>query len=584
VHEPPETAGDEVIGGAPAREEWLAVCEEPLATRMSAARALVRREALASGEVERSRALAEWRPRTTDLAAERAEGGSTTVAIGAARRVLQLCGERDAIALTTELVRFQTVAAIAPPETNAEHARMAAFLEGWAREHGLTWRNVGANDAWEMELAGATEARSLAYVFHADVVPVNDPPALVAEAETPPPWTSPPFEAEVRDGRLYGRGTEDDKGPMAAAMVVVATLASAGLVPERGSIVLVAGTAEEDDWSGMRRYAASEPHAEHVVSVDSEFPVVVAESGFVAWGLRVPRAEPRRGERRAVALSARGGLFLTQVPDEAELRVAPPRGQALAAFARRVRTLADAEIAERGDAAFRIDVAEDGDAVRIVARGQSAHSSTAEEGRNAIWLLSGVASRLSLAPSAVATALAIVHDVFDGDHHGERLGVRYEDELMGPLLVAPTVLRTEETEVRLSINMRRPLGATSDELRARLGAAVETIRARFGAEVSAYEGDDVYVGEPHVADTDGDLVPTLMAVYRLHTGDRTAAPISIRGGTYARLFPGAVDFGPALPGHRYTGHQADEHIDLETLRATVAMLFDASLRLTGIGE
>jgi dipeptidase D len=558
---------------------------------MEPMRALTLREASSVGDARTERALERWFPRGREVPpgapdARRAidDPAVRAIAIDVVRRALRECGERDAMSLTIELVRFQTVSVI---EENPEVPRMAGFLEAWSRDAGLAFRVHGAHDAWEIELAGASPERAVAYLFHADVVPVNDPPTLIEGSAVPSGWSVAPFEASVRDGRLYGRGTEDDKGPLAAAMVMLGALADAGLAPRRGAIVLAAGTAEEHEWDGMRRYAEEVPHARHVISVDSSYPVVVAESGFVSWRLLFPqppaRARAPARDRRPIAAGAQGGLFLTQVPDHAELLVLPARGESLEALTARARADIEAELASRADEAFGIELEPRDGALRIVARGRSAHSSTAEEGRNAIWLLSGVAARLDLAPGSVATALSAVHALFDGDHHGERLGLRYEDDLMGELLVAPTVLRAEEDgSVRLEINMRRPRGLTSDEFRARLDAALAQVRARFGEGITTT--GETYVGEAHVAELEGELVPTLLEVWRSETGDRAAQPVSIRGGTYARLFPGAVDFGPALPGRPYTGHGADEHIALDALHATTRMLFEASIRLADGAE
>ena len=490
---------------------------------------------------------------------------------------------------------------------------MARFLGEWAEARGLRFAVSGDHDAWEVELPGRSTERALAYVFHGDVVPVNDPPSVVAVDEIPEGWTVPAFGVTERDGRLYGRGTEDDKGPIAAAMIVLEALASAGLEPD-GSIVLAIGTAEEESWEGMRRYAASAPPARHVISVDSNYPVVVAESGFVAWGFRRPIAgPPGRPDPRALGtiVSASGGLFLTQVPDRAELVIRPGAGtrSARRGGARSIsgdeRVLAmarwaiEAELAERADDAYRAEAEviqhEGAPAVRIVAHGRSAHSSVPEEGRNAIGLLAGIATRLiepwrfppydvvyqevprepGLERAGIADTLLDLARFFDGDLHGERLGLAHADELMGPLVVSPTLLRTDAGEVRVEVNMRRPRGLSSDEMRARLDRALARLdRARAL--------DEVYVGEPHVADLEGELVPTLMAIWRAHTGERGAQPRAIRGGTYARLFPGAVDFGPSLPGRPYTGHGADEYLELEALRMMLSTTYDASLRLTHI--
>jgi dipeptidase D len=93
-------------------------------------------------------------------------------------------------------------------------------------------------------------------------------------------------------------------------------------------------------------------------------------------------------------------------------------------------------------------------------------------------------------------------------------------------------------------------------------------------EVKGGEGGR-YVGDPHVADTSGPLVTTLLDIYKRHREAPDAKPQSVRGGTYARLFPRAVDFGPAFPGDLYTGHAPDESISLENLDATTRMVAEA---------
>jgi acetylornithine deacetylase/succinyl-diaminopimelate desuccinylase-like protein len=78
-----------------------------------------------------------------------------------------------------------------------------------------------------------------------------------------------------------------------------------------------------------------------------------------------------------------------------------------------------------------------------------------------------------------------------------------------------------------------------------------------------------------VADTSGPLVTTLLDIYKRHRNDPDAKPGSVRGGTYARLFPKAVDFGPGFPGETYSGHAPDEFISLESLDAGTRMLAEA---------
>jgi dipeptidase D len=178
--------------------------------------------------------------------------------------------------------------------------------------------------------------------------------------------------------------------------------------------------------------------------------------------------------------------------------------------------------------------------------------------------------------------LHLVAARFDGDHWGEKLGLAYRDDFMGNLLVSPNVLRLEDGRVTLAVNMRRPRGMDAKTFGARLDATLATLERDIDPKLT--EPEERYVGEPHMADLSGPLVPTLLAIYRRHSGDEAAEAKAIRGGTYARLFPGAVDFGPSLPNRPYRGHAPDEYMEIEALRLTTRVLFDAVLELDAAAQ
>src|SRR5262245_9611073 len=124
-----------------------------------------------------------------------------------------------------ELVRIPSISA--DPERNgdvrASGDATVALLEG----HGLeNVRIAGVEGSQPFVLgewmhAGADKPTVLLYAHH-DV----QPPGIVEN------WASDPFQPEERDGRLYGRGSADDKaGAVAHAYAVSAWLNSAGSLP-----------------------------------------------------------------------------------------------------------------------------------------------------------------------------------------------------------------------------------------------------------------------------------------------------------------------------------------------------------------
>lgn len=502
----------------------------------------------------------------------------------ALRQLVATCAQSEVIELTQRLVAFQTVAAIAEPAQNDAFIAMSNYLALWSETHGLVFRISGEHDAYEIILAGSDrDAQPLmSFIAHCDVVPVNDPPVFIEISNQPDGWSVPPFAAIVSEDRLWGRGTEDDKGPIAATMVVMAMLKEAGFEPS-ADIVLAMGTGEEHAWAGMRRYAESIVMPRYPISIDSGFPVVIGESGFVAWGLSAPvETTVEISEPRPVIVELTSGQFLTQVPDTARM-VLSPMEQSAAELAAQVRAVTEGALPRwpGEDDEYRVEVdvitsPAGEELVQVIARGRSTHSSSPEDGRNAMWLLAVVANELLLAPGGATTMLSVINDYFGFDHYGERLGIAQQDAFMGRLSVAATKLYVADGQVVLEVNMRRPRGQTSEAFTTALAAAVERIQQDYPEVVQL---EDIWVGEPHFVDPSSDLVQALVSVYRVATGDSSAEAVSRRGSTYARLFPGAVSFGPSLPGRVYSGHGADEFVFLDALALQTTVVLEAILKL-----
>jgi len=123
---------------------------------------------------------------------------------------------------------------IACPSVTPADAGCLDILEARLRPLGfecLRLPSGGVDNLWAVR---GTHGPCLAFAGHTDVVP---PGPLTA-------WTRPPFEPEVVDGKLWGRGAADMKGSL-AAMVVAVERFVAGMPAHAGRIAFMLTSDEE---------------------------------------------------------------------------------------------------------------------------------------------------------------------------------------------------------------------------------------------------------------------------------------------------------------------------------------------------
>ena len=106
---------------------------------------------------------------------------------------------------------------------------------------------------------------------HVDVVPV-------VEAD----WISHPFKPEVRDGKIYARGSLDDKGPTMAAYYAVKLLDKLGVKWNKRVRVIV-GSDEETGFRCVKSYFEHEEQPALGFTPDAMFPLVYAEKARVTF-------------------------------------------------------------------------------------------------------------------------------------------------------------------------------------------------------------------------------------------------------------------------------------------------------------
>ena len=350
-------------------------------------------------------------------------------------------------------------------------------------------------------------------------------------------WSSDPYAVTVRgDGCAYGRGTDDDKGPLVMALYAFRCLKELG-VELGGGCRLLFGTDEESGSGDLHYYYDGHAPAPNTFTPDSGFPVYNVEKGM--YRAEITRAWPEDAGPGPGLRSARGGFRVNVVPAEAEAELS---GLDAPAALKLGGAAADA----CGVELYAEDVP-GGCLLRV--HGRQAHAATPWEGCNAVTALFAVLAALPLEGEAAASVRELNRLLPHGGWRGEAAGIAQGDALSGELTISANVLELSASGLSLVCDARVPLCADDSNCRAPFERAL-------GAAGFAVAGEMV---PGHHTPGDGAFVRALLASYERYTGLKGEC-LAIGGGTYVHDIPGGVAFGAGMPGFDTRLHGADERI------------------------
>ena len=139
----------------------------------------------------------------------------------------------------SEIVALETlltsIPAIAPEGGGDGEEKKAAALEGWLRDNGFDKNgctierfeapdsrvSAGVRPSLVVTIPGADDSQRVWVMAHMDVVPVGDPKL----------WLTDPWKLEEKDGRIYGRGVEDNQQGLCSAVFAALYYLKAGITP-----------------------------------------------------------------------------------------------------------------------------------------------------------------------------------------------------------------------------------------------------------------------------------------------------------------------------------------------------------------
>lgn len=388
--------------------------------------------------------------------------------------------------------------------------------------------------AGHADLGEGNTRDALAILAHLDVVPVGDG------------WTKEPFGGERVDGKIYGRGTSDDKGPAVAALYAMRAVKEAG-VPLRRKVRLILGCDEECGSSDMAYYKKVTEMPRSGFSPDADYPVINIEKG----GSHV----------RFVGDLCPEGLQVLSMQVGERTNVIPGFASALVE--------GDEELAEKAEEAgkklgFPVKATLGNGAVILETTGLTGHAAFPSHGKNAIGQMLLIFKELG-----VQGALLELADSVGMTYNGENLGIAMRDDVSGELTGSLDIIRIENGKVEAVMDVRYPVLFHPGRMYELLNQRLQYLKA-----------EDAGTRPPHFVSDKTELVQELLEAYHEVTGGEKRT-IAIGGGTYAQSMEEGVAFGALFPGETEMAHQADEYITEESLFQNARIFARAIIRLAG---
>lgn len=385
----------------------------------------------------------------------------------------------------------------------------------------------------------------LGIIGHLDVVPEGEG------------WTYEPFGGEIKDGKIYGRGAIDDKGPVIASLYAMKAVKEQANVNKRVRLIL--GLNEERDWKCINYYKEHEESPTIGFSPDADFPCIYAEKGILTVYLKQKYQYNR-------------DIVITNIDcKDNAINVVPKYCQIdLKVNSNNINRKELIEYAKQKiiENKFNIEIQDD-ENISIIAHGISSHAAHPDLGKNAISMALIIVNDILQKYNLQIELLDKFSKLIGMQYNGENLGINKQDE-SGKLTLNVGNCKIDENTIEIGMNLRIPITISIEEIENRLKKIVEESK-ELQLNIEGRK-------QPLYIPKDNKLVQILCDTFNEVTGNN-AKPIAIGGATYARAFENCVSFGANMPGDKDMCHQVDEFIEINNLITSCQIYAEAIYKL-----
>ena len=383
-------------------------------------------------------------------------------------------------------------------------------------------------------------------IGHLDVVPSGDG------------WDTPPFEATIKSGKIFGRGAIDDKGPVIASLYAMKAIKDNQKI---NSIVrLILGVNEEKGWKCIKHYKEKEEWPTIGFSPDADFPCIYAEKGIATVYIKDDFSKYENYPIKISNIDCNNNA-INVVPKMCNVTLDIDISKVNLAD---ITNFIDDELAD-----LNVNYSIKGNSILLQSSGIQAHAAHPDLGKNAISPMIVFLYKLFNHFELDINLFEFFNNFINTEFDGKSLGINFEDE-SGKLTLNVGHLKFYENYLQVGINLRIPVNTS-----------IETVTNLIDKKCKEYSLETYIAGKqnPLYIPKDNYLVQTLCNIFNQKTNSNFK-PIAIGGGTYARAFDNCISFGANFPGDTDMCHQANEFVDIEKLVLASKIYADAIYALT----
>lgn len=388
-------------------------------------------------------------------------------------------------------------------------------------------------DNYAMHIDMGEGEETLGILAHVDVVPEGDG------------WTYPPYAAEIHDGKIFGRGTLDDKGPAIVTLFAMKTLSDMGIKLNK-KVRMILGADEESGSACLKYYFGklNMPHPTLAFTPDSSFPLTYAEKGSI-------RIKVRKTFKTLDKVVLEGGNAFNSVANEVVGSI--PREMF-------------GKIENKNKVEFNVS----GENVEVFSAGIPAHGAKPHLGYNAVSAFFEVLKDMEIKNEELKDLTSFFNDYIKMETDGKSIGIACDDGETGALTLNIGKIELKNNQFELWIDMRVPALKNNEDI---IKILEEKIKAKNYEMILHSNTKSLYVSR------DSFLIKTLMGIYQEITGDMESQPKAIGGGTYAKYTTNCVAFGALLSSQEDRMHQRDEYLEISKIDTLLKIYVEAIYRL-----